>query len=67
MVREAPSKNISSVKIKCFRFLMTSRTSTLAELAGNHRYGHKRLGMNYERAEFGMKISDAQVRMRASS
>merc|ERR1719316_849496 len=24
-------------------------------------YGHKRLGMNYERAEFGMKISDAQV------
>jgi hypothetical protein len=24
-------------------------------------YGHKRLGMDYERAEFGMKISDAQI------
>merc|ERR1719263_358270 len=24
-------------------------------------YGHKRLGMDYDRAEFGMKISDAQI------
>jgi len=24
-------------------------------------YGHKRLGMDYERAEFGMKISDSQI------